>query len=56
MKGHTEKAKDHVKNNTKAKSAKADTKVEGLDPCAKPQAQEASSFRSTDEACDDGVK
>jgi hypothetical protein len=56
MKGHTEKARDRVKNNTKAKPAKTATKVEGLDPCAKPQAQESSSFRATDEACDDGVK
>jgi hypothetical protein len=55
MKEHTEKAKDRAKNNTKTKSAKADPKVEGLDPCAKPQAQEASSLRSADEACDDGV-
>jgi len=28
---------------------------DSLEPCAKPQAQEASDFRAADDACDDGV-
>jgi hypothetical protein len=50
MNGLNEAAKVEVKV-----SAAVDPQ-ESLDPCAKPQAQEALRLGSVDDACDDGVK
>ncbi len=47
---------DNVKGRATASSeGKKVVADDDLDPCDKPQAQEASSLVAADEACDDGV-
>lgn len=50
MNGSNDVAKDVVGVSAAGRPAE-----KNLDPCAKPQAQEAIRLRTADEACDDGV-
>ena len=55
MNGNGKTTKVSEKPAKNARQAKAETKSAGLEPCAKPQANEAERIMDIDDACDDGV-
>ena len=55
MNGNGKTTKDSEKPAKNARTAKPKTKAANLEPCAKPQANEAERIMDMDDACDDGV-
>jgi hypothetical protein len=52
----SQKSKDRGASSSKGQAAKPGAKEEEIEPCDKPQAQEALRLRTSDDACDDGVE
>ncbi len=55
MQSDRDKAIGTGKTGKDAKMEAVQSKTQDLEPCDKPQAQEASRLTAADEACDDGV-